>query len=108
MKLATWLCLLCALAAHGCAGADKSPATPEAGKAGSSGAGGRHAIDEEDAGPHDAGTGMKPLASHVCSVDGFCWELPTPQGETLRAARASAADNLWAVGDGGVALHYDG
>jgi hypothetical protein len=108
MKLATWLCLLCALAAYGCGGADKPASESDAGKAGSSGAGGHHAGDEDDAGAHDAGALTKPPASHVCSVDGFCWELPSPQGETLRAAWAAASDDVWAVGDGGVALHYDG
>jgi hypothetical protein len=104
MKTAIWLGLLCALAACGGAGADKPSAASDAGSAG---AGGRRVLDDEDAGAHDAGV-TKPAPSRVCSVDGFCWELPTPQGETLRAVWAAAPDELWAVGDGGVALHYDG
>ena len=41
--------------------------------------------------------------------DGLAWAVvPRPPGGALRAVTALAADNAWAVGDGGLILHWDG
>lgn len=62
--------------------------------------------NDEDAGLVDAQTPEPPMP--VCSKDGFCWEQPAPQGETLRAAWAASASDVWLVGEHGSLLHYDG
>ena len=50
-----------------------------------------------------------PLAYQpVCSADSWCWRNPLPQGETLRDIWGSRADNVYAVGDTGTILHFDG
>ena len=46
--------------------------------------------------------------SAVCSDDGWCWENPLPQGDTIFGLSATAADDIWAVGNAGLILHYDG
>jgi hypothetical protein len=43
----------------------------------------------------------------VCSVDGFCFKYPLPQNNTLHDASARG-DVIWAVGDRGTVLRYDG
>ncbi len=108
MRLAARLCLVCTLAA--CGGGGSGKPTADAGS-GARDAGHAPAHDDEDGGTAaapDAATVLDAGPSRVCSTDGFCWELPSPQGETLRAAWAAAPDDVWAVGDGGVLLHYDG
>ena len=60
---------------------------------------------DDDAGEQDAAL---PQRKPVCSVDGFCWEQPLPQGESLRAVWAASERDAWAVGDNGALLHYDG
>lgn len=42
-----------------------------------------------------------------CSVDGWCWLFPSPQGNTLRAVWSGGGEK-WAVGDAGTALHLQG
>jgi hypothetical protein len=49
-----------------------------------------------------------PQQPPVCSADGWCWEEPWPQGNTLRAVAGRSASDVWAVGDRGTALHFDG
>lgn len=44
----------------------------------------------------------------VCSPDEICWELPAPQGHTLHAVHAVASDDVWAVGELGTVLRFDG
>ena len=56
-----------------------------------------------DAGP-DAGGG----AAAVCSPDGWCWENPLPQGNSLQAVWGSGASDVWVVGRAGTILHWDG
>lgn len=42
-----------------------------------------------------------------CNADGWCWDLPWPQGNTLwHLARAGA--EAWAVGNAGTILRFDG
>jgi hypothetical protein len=49
-----------------------------------------------------------PPRALLCSVDRWCWEGPLPQGNTLRSIWGSAANDVWAVGDLGTILHWDG
>jgi hypothetical protein len=43
-----------------------------------------------------------------CTEDGWCWSQPLPQGNTLRAVWAASATELWAAGDVGALLHWQG
>ena len=52
--------------------------------------------------------GMAGCAAGVCMPDKWCWENPLPQGNQLQAVWGSAADAVWAVGELGVILHWDG
>lgn len=50
---------------------------------------------------------------NVCSApqsctDGWCWENPFPQGNTLRAVWGASSDAVWAVGDTGTLLFFNG
>ena len=114
MKVAAWL-LLCVGCALGACGGDEGGGGPHAGTDAAAPRDGRDAgSNAQDAGHVDVDGGDGAIAeppetaAGVCSADGFCWELPTPQGETLRAAWAAAPGDVWAVGDGGLVLHYDG
>lgn len=44
----------------------------------------------------------------LCRADGWCWENPLPTGNALYAVSGSSASDVWAVGDNGTILHYDG
>lgn len=58
-----------------------------------------------------AGVGMglrARFAPRLCSTTGWCWESPLPQGNDLRAVHGLASDALWAVGDAGTILSFDG
>jgi hypothetical protein len=59
-----------------------------------------------DAGPD--GTSQPPPLQGACNEAGWCWQHPLPQGNTLRAGWAVAANDVWAVGEGGTILHWDG
>ncbi len=53
------------------------------------------------------------INSNLCSApvscrDGWCWENPLPQGNTLYAVWASTENDIWAVGELGTLLHYNG
>lgn len=50
-------------------------------------------------------TGDACPQSPLCTHDGWCWENPLPQGARLNAVSASGSE-IWAVGDGGVALRF--
>ena len=106
MKRAVQLCLVWALAA--CGGGDSAKPHADAGSSKRDAAPNMDASNNEpdDAGSPDAGMAKPP--NRVCSPDNFCWELPTPQGETLRGVWAAAADDVWAVADGGGLMHFDG
>lgn len=54
------------------------------------------------------GTVKVGFAGRVCSVDNWCFWNPLPQGNQLRGIWGAAPDDIWAVGDGGTILHYDG
>ncbi len=56
------------------------------------------------------GAGANP---NLCSApqsctDGWCWENPLPQGNTLRAVWAASPTAVWAVGDHGTLLFHNG
>jgi hypothetical protein len=44
----------------------------------------------------------------ICIGNGWCWENPLPQGHDLNAIWGTAPDDVWAVGDAGTILHWDG
>lgn len=46
--------------------------------------------------------------TRVCSRDCFCWENPAPQGNVLVGLWASSPRDVWAVGDRGTVLRYNG
>lgn len=48
-----------------------------------------------------------PPASRTCAA-GWCWEHPLPFGMNLNAVWGAAANNVWAVGDGGTIVRYNG
>ena len=48
------------------------------------------------------------FAARICSPSDWCWYAPLPQGNTLRAIWGPSASDIWAVGDTGTFLHYNG
>ncbi len=48
-----------------------------------------------------------PEDERVCA-DGWCWEAPEPFAFTPRAVFALAPSDVWAVGERGAVMHYDG
>jgi len=56
----------------------------------------------------DSGPAGPPPVVPICSKDGWCWEHPSVQGQFLYGVWASAADDVWAVGEAGTSIHYDG
>lgn len=51
------------------------------------------------------GLNCEPVA---CSRDNWCWDSPRPFGRRLRAVFGTSARDVWAVGDRGTAVHFDG
>lgn len=43
-----------------------------------------------------------------CSADGWCWRNPLPQGDKLSSVWAADANNVWAVGDTGRIMKWNG
>jgi len=98
------------------AGGDGAAATNSAGSSGQAvggrglagsrmGAGGDGAGADASAGAGGSGDVMfQPL----CPVAGWCWENPLPAGNALYAVSGSSSSDVWAVGDNGTILHYDG
>lgn len=53
--------------------------------------------------------GPGPIAfKPICSATGFCWVNPLPQGNALHGIYGASASDVWAVGDHGTILHFDG
>lgn len=48
------------------------------------------------------------FARRLCGADGFCWQHPLPQGNTLLAVFGLDRGHQWAAGAGGTLLFYDG
>ncbi|MCG8557287.1 MAG: hypothetical protein MJD61_18665 [Proteobacteria bacterium] len=65
------------------------------------------AAADATAGHADAGSTQVPQGG-VCSTDGWCWELPYPQGHDLLGVWARSASDIWAVGEHGLLMHFDG
>lgn len=81
---------------------------------GEGGSGGSGPAPSGDGGPAQAaadGGGPPPAfvpEYGVCSADGWCWDLPYPQGHDVLAAWGSTGDDVWLVGEEGLLVHYDG
>ncbi len=52
--------------------------------------------------------GAAPKSAGVCSSAGYCWENPLPSGGFLNAVWGSSPNDVYAAGDGGRVLHFDG
>ncbi len=72
-----------------------------------------------DAAGDAAGEAASPVASGdpfaalarmpaQCSADHWCWRTPTPTGNAYAHVFATAADNVWLVGEHGTVLQWDG
>jgi hypothetical protein len=59
-----------------------------------------------DASVTDSGPPQPPAAG--CNQDGWCWAHPLPEGNTLLAIWGAATADVWAVGERGAILHWDG
>ena len=44
----------------------------------------------------------------LCNEHGWCWENPWPQGSPLLSVQSRDRDSVWAVGDAGTILHFNG
>lgn len=49
-----------------------------------------------------------PPMPDTCSPALFCWSNPLPQGNPIRGTFALGPTDVWAVGDAGTVLHYNG
>ncbi len=60
-------------------------------------------------GQPDAGAAC-PQASTPpsCSTSNWCWDNPLSEGRNLITVRGRSATDIWAVGERGIALHWDG
>lgn len=47
-------------------------------------------------------------ANRVCNASGWCWEHPLPFGYSFTAVWGASASDIWATGDFGTLLHFDG
>jgi hypothetical protein len=43
-----------------------------------------------------------------CTKDEWCWSTPTPQGNPLYSIWGSGTADVWAVGESGAVVHWDG
>src|SRR5579864_6397756 len=55
-----------------------------------------------------AASGPESPPFRECGADGWCWENPLPNGHRFRSIWGGATDDVWAVGDGSVVMHWDG
>jgi hypothetical protein len=81
-----------------------------AGSAGAAGSGGAE-LDGGTAGGGDASTDapIGPIEpSPGCSSGGWCWLRPRPTGSLLYRVSGRAPNDVWAYGEAGAALHWDG
>jgi len=58
--------------------------------------------------PAEAATEPPDASATDASVGGWSWVNPLPQGNTLHAIWESAPNDVWAVGDLGSMVHFDG
>jgi hypothetical protein len=59
-----------------------------------------------DGGANADGSGQ-PFGA-MCLTPNWCWENPLPQGYPLHSVRGTSPGDVWAVGDFGTTLHWDG
>lgn len=65
--------------------------------------------DPDLAGPDLIGADLTPpFSTPVCNATGWCWEQPSPSGNTLNKVWAASVSDVWVVGEAGIILHYDG
>ena len=68
--------------------------------------------DDEIPGPHELNPGIPEVGaddiSRICGSDGWCWDTPWPQGNSLRAVWGSGPNTVFAVGSEGTILRFDG
>jgi|GEM_PF-2386303 len=50
----------------------------------------------------------QPSALPTCSTSNWCWDNPLSEGRTLFTVRGRSETDVWAVGERGIALHWDG
>ena len=60
------------------------------------------------AGGSVAGQDFGVAAMPVCTAGGWCWQNPLPHGNALLGVWGSSATDVWAVGDAGTIVHWDG
>ncbi len=58
--------------------------------------------------PPEPDGGLAIGTPSFCTSDGWCWENPLPQGIDLYDVFSLAPNDVWAVGEAGVMLHFDG
>lgn len=63
--------------------------------------------DSRDGGTGDGGC-TQPSVAPTCSTSNWCWDNPLSEGRTLFTVRGRSETDVWAVGERGVALHWDG
>lgn len=55
-----------------------------------------------------SGTVRTGFGGRTCSKDSWCFHNPLPQGNNVNAIWGASSSDIWAVGDNGLLLHYDG
>jgi hypothetical protein len=81
------------------------------GASGSGGGAGRGGAPGTGGGHTDAGIdGLARVTGSTlpCDPSGWCWVHPLPTGNTLRAVLERAPNDVWAGGEYGTLLHWDG
>ena len=82
------------------------------GSGGRGGAAGGAPADAGDAAVVDGavvdGSSSSAIPVPACSSDGWCWMRPRPTGNIIENIQGSAPSDLWAGGNAGTALHWDG
>ncbi len=53
-------------------------------------------------------TAAEAWPAGICSGDGWCWAHPRPTGAKLNRLWGTGPSDVWAVGEGGTILHFDG
>jgi hypothetical protein len=92
-----------------CGGPDCDDGDPSVYSSGSErGASCNDQTDNDCDGDTDAADyGCSTQAADTCTSDGFCWEDPLPQGETLLSIWGTGPDDVWFAGGRSI-VHFDG
>jgi hypothetical protein len=109
---ARWAAIGVAIAAGTAGCSSKGSGPPGSGGGGASGGsgGGTGSGGGGDRDAGGAGDRAAPLPAFqaLCPADNWCWEHPLPQGNDLLAVFGTGPGDVWAVGDEGTILHWDG